>query len=307
MAVACQGVQGESTPPPAPRRALRIAHTWEDGGRFTAAFQSELDRLMPDVDVTLAYSAAGITNLSLLQRGEVDAVSTYADIAYMAMVGQLPAMDEPFGDLRAIAALPLRDLQVLVAPGSRIRGIHELRGRRVSLGPPGTGVAFTAALLLSAFGIGPGDIAAEHLAFDDAAEPLASGAIDAAFWGGRAPNPNIERVLSRGGRLLEIVGPEINRVRSEYPFLRASSIPPGTYPGVDGPVHTVGVDGLFACRADLDDRYVYNITHAFFRAVTEAGHHVRPLQRINVSRAAATPLPLHPGAGRYYREAEMRR
>src|SRR5688572_14274544 len=80
MAVACQGVQGESTSPPAPRAALRIAHTWEGDERFTAVFHRELDRLMPDVDVTLIYSTAGITNLSLLQRGEVDAVSTYADI-----------------------------------------------------------------------------------------------------------------------------------------------------------------------------------------------------------------------------------
>jgi TRAP-type uncharacterized transport system substrate-binding protein len=69
----------------------------------------------------------------------------------------------------------------------------------------------------------------------------------------------------------------------------------------------VGVDGIFVCRAELDERTVYNLTKAFFRAVTSAGGDVRMLRGFNMSRAAATPLPLHPGAARYYREMEMRR
>jgi TRAP transporter TAXI family solute receptor len=237
----------------------------------------------------------------------VDAVSTYADIAYLASVGQLEDMAGPFDEVRAIAALPTRELQVVIAPRSPIRSIRDLRGRRVSLGPPGTGVAITAGLLLSAFGIGSHDIRVEHLAFDEAVLPVMNGEIDAAFWGGRFPNPNIAAATRHGARLLQVVGPEIEQFRAEYPFLRATIIPAGTYPGIDQVVHTVGVDGIFVCRADLDERLVYNLTKAFFRAVSTAGRDVRMLRGFNMSRAAATPLPLHPGAARYYREIEMRR
>jgi hypothetical protein len=288
--------------------SVRIAHTWGDGtAHFTSVLRGALARAMPGVQVESLNSAAGVTNLLMLQRHEVDAASTYADIAYLASVGQLPDVAGPFGQLRAIAALPIRELQLVVAPRSSIQSIRDLRGRRVSLGPPGTGVAITAGLLLSAFGIGPGDIRAEHLAFDEAVRPVMNGEIDAAFWGGRFPNPNIATVTGRGARILHVVGPEIEHFRVEYPFLRATIIPEGTYPGVDRAVHTVGVDGILVCRADLDERLVYNLTKAFFQAVTVAGRDVRMLRGFNMSRAAATPLPLHPGAARYYREMEMRR
>jgi TRAP transporter TAXI family solute receptor len=262
---------------------------------------------MPGVQIELLDSTAGVTNLAMLQRNEVDAVSTYADIAYLASVGQLEDMDGAFDDVRGIAALPVRELQVVLAPQSPIQSIRDLRGRRVSLGPPGTGVAITAGLLLSAFGIGSHDIRAEHLAFDEAVLPVMNGEIDAAFWGGRFPNPNIAAATRHGARLLQVVGPEIEHFRAEYPFLRATVIPAGTYPGIEHVVHTVGVDGIFVCRAELDERLVYNLTKAFFQAVSTAGRDVRMLRGFNTSRAAATPLPLHPGAARYYREMEMRR
>ena len=288
--------------------SIRIAHTWGDAStHFTSVLRNGLVQTMPGVHIELLDSTAGVTNLAMLQRNEVDAVSTYADIAYLASVGQLEDMAGPFDEVRAIAALPIRELQVVIAPQSTIRSIRDLRGRRVSLGPPGTGVAITAGLLLSAFGIGSHDIKTEHLAFDEAVLPVMNGEIDVAFWGGRFPNANIAAATRHGARLLQVVGPEIEKFRAEYPFLRATVIPAGTYPGIDHVVHTVGVDGIFVCRADLDERLVYNLTKAFFQAVSTAGREVRMLRGFNISRAAATPLPLHPGAARYYRETEMRR
>lgn len=309
-ALACSTPQADSPTarPGTGTPSIRIAHTWgNETTDFTSALRDALARAMPSTEIELIDSTAGVTNLSMLQRKEVDAASTYADIAYMASVGQLPDVAGSFDQIRAVAALPIRELQIVIAPHTSIRSIRDLRGRRVSLGPVGTGVAITAGLLLSAYGIDESDIEAEHLAFDEAVDPVMNGRIDAAFWGGRFPNPNIATATQHGARLLRVVGPEIDRVRAEYPFLRATLIPAGTYPGIDSAVHTVGVDGIFVCRADLDERLVYDLTKAFFRAVTTAGQEVRMLRGFNLSRAAATPLPLHPGAALYYRELEMRR
>ena len=309
-AIACSTPQAESgdVRPDAAVPSVRIAHAWgNESSHFTSTLRDALEQAIPGAQIELIDSTAGVTNLSMLQRKQVDAASTYADIAYMASVGQLPDVAGAFEQLRAVAALPVRELQVVIAPQSSIRSIRDLRGRRVSLGPAGTGVAITAGLLLNAYGIDASEVKAEHLAFDEAVQPVMNGQIDAAFWGGRVPNPNIATAIEHGARLLQIAGPEIDRFRAEYPFLRATIIPAGTYPGSDGAVHTVGVDGIFVCRADLDERLVYNLTKAFFRAVTTAGREVRMLRGFNMSRSAATPLPLHPGAARYYREMEMRR
>ena len=304
--LACSAPQDAGARSDAERPSIRIAQD-DAGASLIPALRDALARAMPDLQVEVLESSAGVTNLVLLQRGEVDTASTFADIAYMASVGQLSDMPAPFAQLRAIAALPPRELQVVAAPGSSIRSIRDLRGRRVSLGPPGTGVALTAMLLLSAFDIGVHDIKAEYLEFLDAGDALLEREIDAAFWGGRFPNENIGKALSRGARLLQIVGPEIERFRAEYPFLRPMVIRAGAHPGLDYAVHTVGVDRILVCRADLDERLVYTLTKAFFQAVATAGQDVRMFHGFNMSRAGATPLPLHPGAARYYREVEMRR
>jgi hypothetical protein len=304
--LACSAPEETRAHGDAERPSIRIAQD-DAGAGLIPALREALTRAIPALQLEVLDSSAGVTNLVLLQRGEVDAASTFADIAYMASVGQLPDMPAPFEQLRAIAALPPRELQVVAAPGSSIRSIRDLRGRRVSLGPPGTGVALTAILLLSAFDIGVHDIKAEHLAFADAANALVEREIDAAFWGGRFPNENIGKALSHGARLLQVVGPEIERFRAEYPFLRPVVIRAGAHPGLDDAVHTMAVDRILVCRADLDERLVYNLTKAFFQAVTTAGNDVRMFRGFNMSRAAATPLPLHPGAARYYREVEMRR
>ena len=79
-------------------------------------------------------------------------------------------------------------------------------------------------------------------------------------------------------------------------------IPRGIYPGQNAPVHTIGVDLLMVCRADLDNDLVYELTRAYFEQDLE---NVR--NDTDPQRAPAVVIPLHPGAARYYREREMSR
>jgi TRAP transporter TAXI family solute receptor len=198
-------------------------------------------------------------------------------------------------------------VQIVVPPQSRIRTIPELRGRHVSLGPPGSGSALTSAFILSGFGISLTNLNAERLEFGEGSQKVIAGDLDAAFWNGSFPNANIAEALRHGARLLEVTGADIDRFRAEYPFLKPSVIPAGTYPGVDRPIHTVGVDGILVCRAGLDEAVVHELTRAFFEIVSRTDLAVQPLSHMNLSRASSTAIPLHPGAARYYRERELLR
>ena len=291
------------------RESLRIVHGgagWGENSSQPAVFHAELARALPGVTVEIFDSSAAVTNTFMLKRGEVDAAFGFADVAYVASVGQLPGMTEPL-EIRAIAGLPTRAVQVLVRDGLPVRSIDDLRGRRLSLGPPGTGAELTAALVLKAFGIAVDDVIAERLPYTDAARRVAKGSLDAAFWNGAFPNDNIAAATPHGARLLPVVGPPVERLRAEYPFFKPSEIPAGTYPGIDHRVHTVGVDGIFVVRTGLNEELVYRLTRAFFQAVSVVGKEVPALHGVNVSRASSTPIPLHPGAARYYREWELRR
>ena len=296
----------EPSAAPAPP-VLRVVHGWGDDTPYTEIMQKALAGSLKGVRVELSGTNASVTNVLMLWRGEADAVFTFSDAAYMASVGQIPGMPQPFEEIRAIAELPTRAVQIVVTPGSRIRTILELRGRHVSLGPPGSGSALTSAFILSGFGISLHDLNAERLEFREGSQKVITGELDAAFWNGTFPNANIAEATRSGARLLEVTGPDIERFRAEYPFLKPSVIPAGTYPRVDRPTHTVGVDGILVCRAGLDEAVVHELTRAFFEVVSRVDLGIRPLNHINLSRASSTAIPLHPGAARYYRERELLR
>jgi TRAP transporter TAXI family solute receptor len=87
--------------------------------------------------------------------------------------------------------------------------------------------------------------------------------------------------------------------------LKGALIPAGTYPRLDRSVHTVGIDTLIACREDLDETLVYTLTKTFFDVLPELAARLDALRRMDLGRAPATPIPLHDGAARYYREREL--
>ena len=91
-AIACSTPQAESgdVRPDAAVPSVRIAHAWgNESSHFTSTLRDALEQAIPGAQIELIDSTAGVTNLSMLQRKQVDAASTYADIAYMASVGQL--------------------------------------------------------------------------------------------------------------------------------------------------------------------------------------------------------------------------
>src|SRR5207237_2509809 len=98
------------------------------------------------------------------------------------------------------------------------------------------------------FGIGPAELRTEHLAFNVQAGRIVEGTLDAAFVSAGYPAESVALVTRSGGSLLEVGGPAIEHLRSDYPFLRVTLIPGGTYPGPSQPVRTIGVDSLLVCR-----------------------------------------------------------
>ncbi len=101
-------------------------------------------------------------------------------------------------------------------------------------------------------GVPTSAIRGEFAPYDVAADKLMKGDVDALIATVQPPHESIARALGGGARLLEIKGPEVDRLRVHYPLLRRTLLPRGTYPGQDVPLHTVGVDLLLVCRADLD-------------------------------------------------------
>ena len=273
------------------------------GGRLALGYE----RVLPATTIEVLESPGSVRNVRALQSGDADLGFAFADVTYVAFVGGLAEDRRPFDKLRGVAVLQLTPLHLLARAGLDIRGLGDLRRRRVGTGPPGSGTAVTSEILMRGFGIGPGDVAAEALPFNDAARRLVAGTLDAAFVSAGYPSESVQIATRAGARLVPVEGDAVNRLRADYPFLRLTFVPGGTYPGHPSPVSTVGVDSLLLCRADLSEDLVYRLTAAFFEVLPTLSTELESLQLMDVARASATPVPLHRGAARYYRERELTR
>jgi uncharacterized protein len=241
-----------------------------------------------------------VDNAFAVQNGTADIAFTLADVAYFATIGQLegrPAADR----LRGIANFQLTPVHLVVRSDAVIHTVDDLRGHRVSIGGAGSGTSVTAKIVMEAFGIDFDTLKIESIGDNPAR--IKAGTLDAYFIVG---NTSVVRQLTRDhARVLAIAGPSIDRIQREYPFMRPMVIPAGM--AADEAVRTVGVDSLLVCRSELDEELIYRFTKALFEALPSFPSDLEVLQFMDAEQAPATPIPLHIGAARYYREREMAR
>jgi hypothetical protein len=255
---------------------------------------------LPQFSVQITDVGDSQKRLFALQQGRIDITAAVADVTYLAFNGQLPDHSRPLDNIRGIALLHTAAVHLVTGP--KITPHQRLRGMRVVLGNPAGGNAALGERLMDSMGIAKSEIRGEYLSRDAAVEKLLRGDADAIIITGWPAQEPVIRALRGGAHLLDIDGPEIDRLRLYYPLLRRMLIPRGTYPGQLVPVHTVGVDLLLVCRADLDKNLVYEVTRAYFEDTPE---NIR--RQTDPQRAPAVVIPLHPGAARYYREREVTR
>ncbi len=299
----------ERAPASEPPTSLTLA-TGGQGGAFyalgpvLARFWSEH---IPGIDVRAEPGGSGV-NVEWLEDAKADVAFMQADIAYAAYSRGTDADPRPHVQLRAIAVLWMNTVHVAVPKQSRVQSVEDLRGRRVAVTSRGGGTETLARVVLAAYGLSYDDITPQFDSFVETVEQMRGGLTDAAFVVAGVPMVAVTEMSQRPGvRLLPIPRERLATMRAQYPFLQPVLMPRGTYQGIDQDVDTVGVSNLLMCRKDLDERLVYQLTKSLFDAIPdlEAAHPVARL--IDPEEAPATPIPLHPGAARFYREREITR
>ncbi len=273
---------------------------------FSEALVKRYAQLMPDIRIESVDTRGSLRNIEALEDGEVDLGLAQAGIAYMAYNGRLPESGRALRGIRGIAILNSSAVHLLVGPRSSVRSTDELVGRRVGIGPDGSGSAVVSRAVLDGY-FSKGGVHEVDAALPQMNEMLLDGGLDAAFTISSVPNDDAKFLTDAGARLLPIRGSAVNRLRTMYPFFRSEIIPAGSYRGVDQPVHTLSVDVVLLTRASLDDAVVRRLTEGLFQMLPQLSAELPFLKGMEPERAPATPVPLHPGAALYYRERELRR
>lgn len=264
-----------------------------------------LNQNIRGMEANARSTGASVANVNLMTAKEVEVAFMQNDIAHYGFTGTEMFVGRKNDQLRGIASIYPEVVQLIATEASGIRSVADLRGKRVSVGAAGSGVEANARQILNAFGIQYADLGkADFLSFAEASSNMRDGHLDAAFVTSGVPTAAvIEMATALRVRLIPITGPEVQALRTQFPFYMEAKIPAGTYAGQTEEIPTLAVKALLVVRADLSERLVYDITKALFNNLPAFGAaHVRGKDLAIATAQENMPIPLHPGAIRFYRE-----
>ena len=251
-------------------------------------------------------TGASVTNTRLVSKKEVELAILQNDIASYAFNGANKFENKPVKNMRGIATLYPEIIQIVVREDTGIEDIKDLKGQKVAVGAPGSGVEANAKQILANFNLTYDDIEEDYLSFSEAASRLKDKQIDAAFLTAGVPTAAVMDIAATQDiKLLNFSQEQIDKLHSEYPFLTGVDVPAGTYSGQDEKVRTVALKATLVALESLDEELVYNITKSIFDNREQLIERHSRAKDIKVETAQdGMTIPLHPGAKKYFDEVK---
>lgn len=291
------------------RRLVTIASGWVVGAYYpmAGAMSRIIHTKMPGLRATVESSGASVANAQLIGTGDADFAILQNDIAHYAYNGvTLGAFkDKPIKNMAGIFTIHPEPIQVVATNASGIKSVKDLRGKKVVLGPLGSGTEANALQILEAYGMKEGDLGkAERIDAAAAADQLKDGRVDAVFFT-TAIGAAVLIDLHVTGKisLVSVVGPEAEGLKKKYAFYVSLPIGPNTYKGQEREITTVAVKAIMVARSELPEDLVYGFTKTIFENLpTFYDAHAQAKNLTLQTALAGMPIPLHPGAARFYKE-----
>jgi len=256
-----------------------------------------------DIRAVAEVTGASVENVKLAHRGETVVGMIMGDVAFQAY-GGVDKFDGKPQDVLAMASMYPNVLQLVTLKGSGIKNVTDFAGKTISLGNPGSGTAFMADLVLKAIGIDENSFNISRLSFNETANALKDGTIDAGFWVVAPGTSSIMDLATTHDIEIVAFTPEQQKlVTDKYGFYASWDLDAGTYKGVDQAVPTISVWNVIIVQKSLPDDLVYNLTKTLFES-NEFLQRIHPFAKYSTPENAVgkTPIPLHPGAIRAIEE-----
>ena len=255
--------------------------------------------------VEIVTNEGAVSSLESLQAGTSDCGFSYANVAYEAYAGRLSDEPGPLKRLRGVALVQVTPLYLLVRRASSVESVRDLTGHTLAFGVRGSASFRAASLVLNAYGVDLRSIHFKEEGFPASFRRLREGQLDAVMILAGQSAAFVTRAVNEGARLLPIQGPGIDTLRERYPFLHPALIPSSTYPGQATALRTVGIDSVLLCRDGVVADEVRQVTREWESTSVRLVREGKLADRVSLSVASATPIPLHEGASDYYRSRQV--
>jgi len=268
------------------------------------ALSQVYSKAMPDAKVSVQATKASAENLNLLQAGRGEVGFTLGDALSDAWKGDAEAgFATPLKKLRGLAGIYPNYIQIVASAESGIRTLADLKGKRISVGAPKSGTELNARAVLKAAGLSYKDFAkVEYLPFGESVELMKNRQLDVTLQSaGLGVSSLRDLAVSTKVVVVEIPADVVAKIGD--PAYQSAIIPANTYDGQAKDVPAIAITNFLVTHSGVSDDTVYKITKAMWEnldALVAAHAAGKQVKRENALKGM--PLPLHPGAEKYYRE-----
>jgi uncharacterized protein len=277
------------------------------GGGFPLygnAFAEVINGADPALSILPRNTKGSNENIPLLEKGELDIALVAGEPAYEAFMG----IGRPPTKLKILTAMYSSPGMFVVRADSPYKTIGDLVGQRIAFGAKGSGLPILSRYVLDGLGLKQ-DEDFQSIYLDHAGDgpAMVADGRAAALWGAGIGWPGFASLAASpgGARFIAPDAAEIARIRMKHTFLKALTVPAGSYPNQNAPIDALGSWSFVLARADLDDDIAYRLAkslHGVEAALCRKLPQACETTAANTVAAAPNVELIHPGVLKYFRE-----
>jgi uncharacterized protein len=270
------------------------------GGAIAQIFNTKIENM----NVTAQATGASVENLKLIGKKEAELAIVQNDMTDYAYNGLESFKDGKIENVRAIATLYPEVIQIVASPNSGINTVADIKGKKFSVGAPGSGVEANARQILDVLGMSVNDFTANYLSFSESSDSFKDNHIDGFLFTSGIPNAAIQDITATSElKFVSIPDNVVKDLTTKYPFFTEYIIPAGTYKGQTADVKTVAVNATLVVGSEVSEKVVYELTKALFdnQADLAVAHAKGKLLSLETA-VKGISVPFHPGAEKFYKE-----
>ncbi len=258
---------------------------------------------IPDARPSVQATKASIENINLINSGRGEVAFTLGDSLRDAYEGNEAAgFKKKLTNLSTLAAIYPNYVQIVASKESGIKTLADLKGKRLSVGAPKSGTELNARTILQAAGLSYDDLGkVEYLPFAESVELMKNRQLDATLQSSGLGVASLRDLANSVDiNVVEIPADVVEKIGAPY---KVNTIPADTYTGQDKDVTTASVINYLVVRPDLDEELVYQMTKKLFENLDQLAAAHASAKAIKLDKnTIVSPVPIHPGAMRYYKE-----
>lgn len=264
-------------------------------------------KAIPNAKATAQVTKASAENLNLLQAGRGELALALGDAVSNAWKGEAEAgFPNKLDKLRGLSATYNNYIQIVANADSGIKTLADLKGKRVSVGAAKSGTELNARAIFKAAGMGYTDLAkVEYLPFGESVELMKNRQLDATL---QSAGLGVSSIRDLATSVKIIVIPVTADVIAKIgdAAYQPSVIPANTYAGQTADVATAAIPNFLVTHSGVSNELAYQMAKTMYEGIDTlyAAHNAaKVIKRENAVKGM--PIPVHPGAEKYYREVGL--